>query len=92
MKESPHPKSNSIPNHDTNSNSNPNPTRYNLIESLPLEVNIPKSLWTALSYAVTANSSESTQQLHAPKGLSKEKIELIIGLGLGLSLTSNPDI
>ena len=49
-----------------------------LIDSLPLEVYIPRSLWIVLSHAIIPSPSLSQKNLHTTKVFSKDKIELIL--------------
>jgi hypothetical protein len=49
-----------------------------LVDNLPLEVYIPKSLWIVLSHAIIPSPSLSQKNLHASKVFSKDKIELIL--------------
>lgn len=49
-----------------------------LIDSMPLEVYIPRSLWIVLSHAIMPSPSLSQKNLHVTKVFSKDKIELIL--------------
>jgi hypothetical protein len=49
-----------------------------LVDNLPLEVYIPRSLWIVLSHAIIPSPSLSQKNLHASKVFSKDKIELIL--------------